>query len=541
MKMETLTGTSLKRLWLLILVVPILWLCFVIFNLHSTPIDENIKLLTVADTVEYIYPNVTENVEKITTEPIDQMVAEDRDAMDKFPFMNALRSRENHSDPCGGRYIYLHTLPRKFNADMLKNCKDLNQWVDMCKSSLNYGLGPPLKNKENVFSRKGWFATDQFALDLVFNNRMRRYECLTTDPSMAAAFFIPFYAGIDVARYLWGPYNISTRDAASLELVRWLVRRPEWKIMRGRDHFLVGGRITWDFRRRTDSESDWGNKLLLLPELKNISMLVIEASPWHANDFAVPYPTYFHPARDKEVTDWQKKVRRLNRPWLFSFVGAPRPQQADSIRGQIINQCKKSARCRLLECGTGRKSCYSPSNVMKVFQDSVFCLQPQGDSFTRRSAFDSILAGCIPVFFHPASAYTQYIWHLPRNYSKYSVFISEDDIREGKSMIEQRLLKLSQNQINKMREEVIRLIPKVVYADSRSKLTRIKDAFDISVQAVIDRVTKLRMNMVNGIHENERDESYSWKYPLLESGADRVVGEYEWDHFFYKQKDNRIS
>jgi hypothetical protein len=36
-----------------------------------------------------------------------------------------------------------------------------------------------------------------------------------------------------------------------------------------------------------------------------------------------------------------------------------------------------------------------------------------------------MLAGSIPVFFHPGSAYVQYIWHLPKNYTRYSVFIPE--------------------------------------------------------------------------------------------------------------------
>uniref|UniRef100_A0A0E0ED15 Uncharacterized protein n=1 Tax=Oryza meridionalis TaxID=40149 RepID=A0A0E0ED15_9ORYZ len=37
------------------------------------------------------------------------------------------------------------------------------------------------------------------------------------------------------------------------------------------------------------------------------------------------------------------------------------------------------------------------------------------DSYTRKSTFDSMLAGCISVFLHPASAYNQYTWHLPRD------------------------------------------------------------------------------------------------------------------------------
>ncbi|PQQ06913.1 xyloglucan galactosyltransferase MUR3 [Prunus yedoensis var. nudiflora] len=49
-----------------------------------------------------------------------------------------------------------------------------------------------------------------------------------------------------------------------------------------------------------------------------------------------------------------------------------------------------------------------------------------------------------------------------------------------------------------MREEVIKLIPSLVYADPRSKLGIFKDAFDVSVQAIINKVTKLRMDILEG-------------------------------------------
>ncbi|XP_059660186.1 xyloglucan galactosyltransferase MUR3-like [Cornus florida] len=457
---------------------------------------------------------------------------------DNYPFMKALRTIENKSDPCGGRYIYVHDLPPRFNEDMLRECKSLSRWVNMCRFTTNAGLGPPLKNVKHVFSRTGWYATNQFAVDVIFSNRMKKYDCLTRDSSLAAAIFVPFYAGFDIARYLWG-YNISTRDAASLDLVNWLMKRPEWSIMGGKDHFLVAGRITWDFRRLSDEESDWGSKLLFLPAAKNMSMLVVESSPWNANDFAIPYPTYFHPAKDGDVFVWQDRMRKLKRKWLFSFAGAPRPDNPKSIRGQIIDQCKKSNVGKLLECDAGEagdSKCHSPSSIMLMFQSSLFCLQPQGDSYTRRSAFDSMLAGCIPVFFHPGSAYTQYTWHLPKNYSKYSVFISENDIRKRNVSIEQRLRQISPEQVKIMREEVISLIPRLIYADPHSKLETLKDAFDVSVQSVIDRVTKLRRDIIEGHTNSNFIEVVSWKYALLEEGQ-REVGAHEWDPFFSKPKD----
>lgn len=459
---------------------------------------------------------------------------------DNYPFMRALRTVENKSDPCGGRYIYVHDLPPRFNEDMLKECRSLSLWTNMCKFTTNAGLGPPLENVEGVFEDTSWYATNQFAVDVIFNNRMKQYECLTKDSSLAAAVFVPFYAGFDIARYLWGGFNISRRDAASLDLVDWLMKRPEWSIMGGKDHFLVAGRITWDFRRLTDNEEDWGNKLLFLPAGKNMSMLVVESSPWNANDFGIPYPTYFHPAKDADVLIWQDRMRNLERKWLFSFAGAPRPGNAKSIRGQIIDQCKTSKVGKLLECDFGESKCHSPSSIMQMFQSSLFCLQPQGDSFTRRSAFDSMLAGCIPVFFHPGSAYAQYTWHLPRDYTTYSVFIPENDIRKKKITIEERLSQIPPEKVIAMREEVINLIPRLVYADPRSKLETFKDAFDVSVQAIIDKVTQARRDIVEGRTDDNFIEEISWKYALLEKGQ-REVGPHEWDPFFAKQKDGNAD
>ncbi|PPD89640.1 hypothetical protein GOBAR_DD13427 [Gossypium barbadense] len=486
----------------------------------------------------FLLPVTDARVEKEKPAPVKPVQDTAGEKVVPYPFMRALRTVENKSDPCGGRYIYVHKLPPRFNEDMLKECRSLSLWTNMCKFTSNKGLGPPLENVEGVFENTGWYATNQFAVDVIFSNRMKQYECLTNDSSIAAAIFVPFYAGFDIARYLWG-YNISTRDAASLDLVDWLMKRPEWGIMGGKDHFLVAGRITWDFRRLSDEESDWGNKLLFLPAARSMSMLVVESSPWNANDFGIPYPTYFHPAKDEEVFVWQDRMRNLERKWLFSFAGAPRPGNPKSIRGQIIDQCRNSKVCKLLECDFGESKCHSPSSIMQMFQSSLFCLQPQGDSYTRRSAFDSMLAGCIPVFFHPGSAYTQYTWHLPKNFTTYSVFIPEDDIRKRNISIEERLSQISPEQVKIMRETVINLIPRLIYADPRSKLETLQDAFDVAVQAVIDKVTRLRRNIIQGCTEYDNFvEENSWKYDLLDEGQ-REVGAHEWDPFFSKPKDEQ--
>lgn len=402
---------------------------------------------------------------------------------------------------CSGRYIYVYDLPSQFNEDLLKNCDSLIRWFNLCPYLSNMGFGPRVDCKYNskgvLPKNKSWFKTNQFSLEVIFHNRMKHYKCLTNDSSLASAVFVPFYAGLDLGRFLWG-FNTSVRDALSENLVNWLKERPEWRRMWGRDHFLVGGRVSWDFRRETEKESEWGSKLMFLPESKNMTMLSIETSLW-TNDFAIPYPTYFHPSNDNEVFAWQRTMRKRKKPYLFSFVGAPRPDSEESIRGEIIKQCQSSKKlCKFLDCNDGGTNCDEPANVMKVFERSVFCLQPSGDSYTRRSTFDSILAGCVPVFFNPGSCFKQYLWHFPKNYTQYSVFIPENEVREKKISIGETLLKVPKDEVLAMREEAIRLIPSIVFANPTSSLKTLEDAFDIAVKGVLERVRKVRKAIEDG-------------------------------------------
>ncbi|KAH1053127.1 hypothetical protein AAZX31_08G253600 [Glycine max] len=405
------------------------------------------------------------------------------------------------SNSCSGQYIYVYDLASRFNEDLLKGCHSLSKSIDMCPYMSNLGLGPKVSKKSNekVLLKESFYATNQFSLEVIFHNTLKHYKCLTNDSSLASAIYVPYYAGLDVVQYLWGGFNVSIRDASPKELVKWLAQQPEWKRMWGRDHFMVVGRIGSDFRRRTENNDDWGTKLMLLPEARNMSILSIESGS-KENEFSIPYPTYFHPSKDKEVFQWQKKMRKVKRPYLFSFAGAPRPYYnylSSIIRNEIIKECQSSRSCKLLNCNAGHNYCNDPVHVTKVFQSSVFCLQPPGDSFTRRSTFDSILAGCIPVFFHPESAYNQYLWHLPKNGSSYSVYIPERDVIEKRVTINEKLSKVPKSEVLAMRKEIIRLIPRIIYRYPSSRLESVEDAFDIAVKGILGRIEAIRRNITN--------------------------------------------
>ncbi|KAJ4723096.1 putative Xyloglucan galactosyltransferase KATAMARI1 [Melia azedarach] len=230
-------------------------------------------------------------------------------------------------------------------------------------------------------------------------------------------------------------FSTSVRDKSGRNLLKWLAEKPEWKRMWGMDHFLVAGRISNDFRRNSDKKGAWGQ------------------------------------------------------------------DEGNSIRAIVIRQCLDSSNeCKILDCtNTAATDCSNPIDVMKVFKMSVFCLQPPGDSFTRRSIFDSILAGCIPVFFHPGSAYAQYIWHLPKNHTKYSVLIPGGRLRDKRVRITDILLQISKREVEAMREEVIRLIPRIIYRDHRFESEAMEDdAFDIALKGILDTIDSFRKEIREG-------------------------------------------
>ncbi|KAF8648346.1 hypothetical protein HU200_064930 [Digitaria exilis] len=331
---------------------------------------------------------------------------------------------------------------------------------------------------------------------------MQLYECLTDDPTAADAVYVPYYAAMEMQPHTCGPFNSTVRDGATQQLLMWLSSRPAWSAFGGRDHFMVASRTSWMFRRVAgDDDTGCGNSFMLRPETRNMTVVTYETAIWEQprRDFAVPYPSYFHPASAGEVATWQARMRATSRPWLFAFAGARRPNGTLPIRDHIFDACDAAIprrSCGKLDCdgGHGANDCRSPRKLMALFSSSRFCLQPLGDSFMRRSSVDAIMAGCIPVFFHEASTFEkQYQWHQSNNGRRYYVFIDQEDVLQGKVDIEEALSRYSDGEAAAMREEVINMIPRFLYKDPRVRFAGdMRDAFDITIDEVIARIRMIK-------------------------------------------------
>lgn len=396
--------------------------------------------------------------------------------------------------PHGRIYLY-DDVPSMLNQDLLDNCNDIDPWSSRCLALSNSGFGPPATGLHTLVPSNltaAWHWTDLYAAEVIFHDRMKNYRCLTSDQSVATAFYIPFYAGLAVGKYLWHNHTARDRDLHAARMLEWIQDQPPWRRSSGSDHFLMLGRLTWDFRRLTDDDSEWGTRFLYMPAMKKVLRLSVERSRWDDLEVSVPYPTTFHPRSGSDVHLWQTLIRTRTRSSLISFVGGARRKFRNDFRGVLMDYCSSESSCRLVDCSVAK--CYDGAPaILEPFLDSDFCLQPKGDGFTRRSTFDCLLAGSIPVFFWRWSTEGQYEWHMPAEARSYSVFIEHGAVRNRSTVITEVVGRYSKEEVRKMRETIIELLPHLIYARSNADFHG--DAFDFAMEGVLKRFQKQKVTL----------------------------------------------
>lgn len=103
---------------------------------------------------------------------------------------------------------------------------------------------------------------------------------------------------------------------------------------------------------------------------------------------------------------WRETGRR---PVLVSFMGAAHGV-ASKLRAALAAGCAAAGNATCTYLDPGRESAAA---LFALKRRSVFCLEPPGDLWYRKSITDSLLAGCIPVLWAQRTAMTMGV-HLPR-------------------------------------------------------------------------------------------------------------------------------
>ncbi|KAJ4764516.1 Xyloglucan galactosyltransferase KATAMARI [Rhynchospora pubera] len=353
--------------------------------------------------------------------------------LDLSPYSGTQKAPEIQSIQCDPDIapFYIYDLPERFNEALLSNCSNLDPWRDMCPYVENNGMGQPFNESSS------WYNTFQFTADLIFHARAINHPCRTHDRSSALMFYIPFYASL-YASSVSNENNLTRRDAMAVDLVDHISKIPSFQRFGGEDHFLVKA----------------------------------------------------------EITTWQEEVRHSKRTHLFSFVGGARHKGhgAEKYRSAVISQCNSTDSCLLVLCKYWTSAWDAADEILGAMKQAHFCLQPPGDTSTRRSIFDSILAGCVPVFFTELTAYSQYTWYIPERREDWSVLIGPDQL----DRIEDVLSQIPEKKVKQMREVVIRMIPQVTYMHPKANSNEVnfRDAVDVALVELTKRALRTNTNSV---------------------------------------------
>jgi xyloglucan galactosyltransferase MUR3 len=106
---------------------------------------------------------------------------------------------------------------------------------------------------------------------------------------------------------------------------------------------------------------------------------------------------------------------RARRTILSLFIGSVRTSNTNSnlLRRTLFAQCNRSPVCQWHTTAHACNGVVNASTQMLLFREAKFCPAPPGDSITRKSIFDALIAGCVPVIFAKASI-SQYLWYFTK-------------------------------------------------------------------------------------------------------------------------------
>jgi hypothetical protein len=389
-------------------------------------------------------------------------------------------------------YFYIYELPeRVIDTWPSKTFNNSKPWVIYRPAyRLNNGAG------ELLDSHLGIFGTWQFSLFRLVFNRLVAHPQRTRDPSKASVFFVPYDGGIDSTVSSWDGRNIKNRcprsGLVSSFLQKDLIAQQYFPRHSGRDHFVVFStiqgvsslgspgcrrlyrtvcryctKLTIEISYHAETSESGEKALLLRKSLRSKRRKKNDAFSFDPTWVSVPYPSSWHFYDPAAICPWKIRERSgvqtlrepaPSRPILVAFVGGAHTQnkQSNALRRILKRQCLSPSpssssfpkgvppstavppgACHWLS--TGGKSRQAPlglRDMLDLFQRSSFCLQPPGDSPTRKGIFDSILAGCIPVVFNTRTLEDQYPWHIGGSkLHNLSIFVDPARLFAGESIL----------------------------------------------------------------------------------------------------------
>ncbi|KAI9322073.1 exostosin family-domain-containing protein [Zopfochytrium polystomum] len=317
-------------------------------------------------------------------------------------------------------------LPSEYGVDVESRFKEVN--VRSREVFADHGYGDPWDGRDPTFRN-----TNQFALETMFYYFMQD----ASNPLVSSSCFDADFVFVPLLLVNEMVLNKSTGwDSGQFSRSFVTHLREILPDIDTKPHLIVLGRTGYDFAQRcktglfggggggdgagarNSSRTMWGNGLLCDVVHPNLWFVVLEPPlPGIAHAITAPYPTRYHELRlppppsssgggggggNREDSipvaahHVGKSAARTNLVYATFRVRHP----ALDLRKRLAEQCtERPGKCVFYESDADQDAYVVTSR--KHMQNSVFCLQPRGDTLTRVDFWESILNGCIPVVFTP--------------------------------------------------------------------------------------------------------------------------------------------
>ncbi|XP_033626260.1 probable xyloglucan galactosyltransferase GT15 [Asterias rubens] len=393
--------------------------------------------------------------------------------------------------------IFVYDLPSRFNTN-LTSC--VHTHSDGCYKLDNFGMGPELRRHDHLSYRD----THRLSTEVIIHEKMLKSRHRTLDAEKADAFYVPFYAALacncrkNIDGNLPGLYDELWRYLASVTPYFGRSGPPR------RPHFMTLGKIEREF---------WASSCPLLrnsDRTSGITFLTVEQEVneelrkyfkrMDAKMIVVPYPSYGH--FDSSYTNslgvekpasFPSDVKQTTRDVrMFMAVGSRKGHDVRVILKRYMTGTSQRYATFTASSSKQRRNAvwYSTPECRKDMQlpiidwmrHAVFCLQPPGESLTRKSFYDSVMAGCIPVTFKPKkrSASVVYPFQDSLDYSRFSMNIPLDEVLSGAVRVPDRLRIIPDSRITYMQRQLAEAAPKLQY--SYPPTSEDGDAFSMIVE-----------------------------------------------------------
>jgi len=321
--------------------------------------------------------------------------------------------------------VFAYELDHKYQQDTFEAAKDEKEKINLIfgdEFKLNVSLNDGCN--ETLFGRN----SHQYSLGQIFRYKMKHYPKLVTSPEEADLFYVPYYR-VDCPFY--GRAEPCTNPT---ELVKQL---PHLNDETAQRHFVVNPRTpdcsclkTFKYTPGTLEERHGGlsdnSASDLLRSMNKLSLEDVQSSyadsPNPANTYSIPYPSLASGLTMNQIKKLMHVVqtRHSSRKYRVAAFFGPHGMKAN-LRKTLMLQCANASDClstpitladQDVNTETLGKPKITSDQIAQAYLSSTFCLQPPGDSPSRKGLVDSIVLGCIPVTFDSLQT-RLWPWHIP--------------------------------------------------------------------------------------------------------------------------------